>query len=239
MTPVFLFMWITFPPVRHIFLFFIFPCITSSGIMSLSAHGFYIPVCRYKKHIFPCQSFAKTPKQVGRYLFYVPFCFPEPGNPPSHKAVTGYPLSASAGNGISLRYNPHCSRAGKERTVPLGSLAKGYMKEYLSLCPFPSEMVFVSRRGCPLTCNAVKLLVSRLSSELPFEFSSHRLRHNFATNYCIDQYEERGQVDIYRLMILLGHEDIETTKRYLHHANEIIGARGCISHLDKIYGEKN
>lgn len=53
------------------------------------------------------------------------------------------------------------------------------------------------------------------------------------------QYEERGQVDIYRLMILLGHEDIETTKRYLHHATEIVGAKNCISHLDKIYGGKN
>ncbi len=130
-------------------------------------------------------------------------------------------------------------KGNKERTVPLGSLAKYFMQQYLSLCPYTSKMVFVNRRGAPLTCNAVKLLVSKLSSELPFEFSSHKLRHNFATNYCIDQYEERGQVDIYRLMILLGHEDIETTKRYLHHATEIVGAKNCISHLDKIYGGKN
>lgn len=130
-------------------------------------------------------------------------------------------------------------KGNKERTVPLGVLAKCYMKEYLALCPFSSKKVFVNRRGDPLTCNAVKLLISKLSAELPFELSSHKLRHNFATNYCIDQYEERGQVDIYRLMILLGHEDIETTKRYLHHANEIIGAKGCISHLDKIYSREN
>lgn len=132
-----------------------------------------------------------------------------------------------------------CGKGNKERTVPLGCLAKSYMKEYLSLCPFASEKVFVNRRGSPLTCNAVKLLISKLSAELPFELSSHKLRHNFATNYCIDQYEERGQVDIYRLMILLGHEDIETTKRYLHHANEIIGAKGCISHLYKVYSREN
>lgn len=132
-----------------------------------------------------------------------------------------------------------CGKGNKERTVPLGILAKSYMKDYLALCPFSSEKVFVNRRGEPLTCNAVKLLISKLSAELSFELSSHKLRHNFATNYCIDQYEERGQVDIYRLMILLGHEDIETTKRYLHHANEIIGAKGCISHLDKIYSKEN
>lgn len=127
----------------------------------------------------------------------------------------------------------------KQRTVPLGSLTARFMKEYLSLCPFRSDKVFVSRHGDDLTNNAVKLLISKISSELPFEFSSHKLRHNFATNYCIDQYEEHGQVDIYRLMILLGHEDIETTRRYLHHANEIISTKNCISHLDKLYSGEN
>lgn len=126
----------------------------------------------------------------------------------------------------------------KERTVPLGNLAARYMMEYLALCPFKSDKVFLNRHGDELTGNAVKLLISKISSQLPFELSSHKLRHNFATNYCIDQYEERGQVDIYKLMILLGHEDIETTRRYLHHANEIIGAQKCISHLDKLYSGK-
>ena len=127
----------------------------------------------------------------------------------------------------------------KERIVPLGSLTARFMAEYLSLCPFQSDKVFVSRHGNDLTGNAVKLLISRISSQLPFEFSSHKLRHNFATNYCIDQYEEHGQVDIYKLMILLGHEDIETTRRYLHHANEIISSQNCISHLDKLYSREN
>lgn len=132
-----------------------------------------------------------------------------------------------------------CGKGCKERTVPLGNLTASYMKDYLAACPFKSVKVFVNRRGDDLTGNAVKLLISKISSQLPFEFSSHKLRHNFATNYCIDQYAEHGQVDIYRLMILLGHEDIDTTRRYLHHANEIIGAENCISHLDKLYGGKN
>lgn len=131
-----------------------------------------------------------------------------------------------------------CGKGFKERTVPLGGLTMRYMRDYLSLCPFSSEKVFVNRYGGDLTNNAVKLLINKLSSQLPFELSSHKLRHNFATNYCIDQYEERGHVDIYKLMILLGHEDIETTRRYLHHANEIIGVKNSISHLDKVYSGK-
>ena len=65
----------------------------------------------------------------------------------------------------------------------------------------------------------------------------HGLRHNFATNYCIDQYEKHGFVDIYKLMILMGHEDVKTTNRYLHIANQIIVSRESVSHIDKIFQE--
>lgn len=125
-------------------------------------------------------------------------------------------------------------KGDKERTVPLGQLTRHYMREYMAKCPFSGDVVFLTRRGKPLTCNAVKLFVNRLSDSLPFELSSHKLRHNFATNYCIDQYEQNGQVDIYRLMYLMGHEEINTTRRYLHMANEIIASKNCISHLDGI-----
>ena len=125
-------------------------------------------------------------------------------------------------------------KGDKERIVPLGKLTQSLMRAYLSQCPYHSDSVFVNRHGEPLTSNAVKLFVSKLAKNLPFELSSHKLRHNFATNYCIDQYEKYGQVDIYRLMYLMGHEEIETTKRYLHFAYEIIASRGCISHLDNV-----
>lgn len=125
-------------------------------------------------------------------------------------------------------------KGDKERTVPLGSFSKRFMQEYLKACPYRSEMVFLTRRGEPLSCNAVKLMVSKLAKKLPFMLSSHKLRHNFATNYCLDQYEQRGAVDIYALMYLMGHEELETTRRYLHMANQIIASRNCISHLDNI-----
>lgn len=125
-------------------------------------------------------------------------------------------------------------KGNKERTVPLGSLTQRFMRSYLDKRPHTSKYVFVSREGEPLTGNAVKLMMTKLASKLDFELSSHKLRHNFATNYCLDQYEKYGHIDIFRLMILLGHEDVETTRRYLHMANEIIASKENISHLDKL-----
>lgn len=130
-------------------------------------------------------------------------------------------------------------KGSKERTVPIGRLAAEYMQAYLDACPFRSDFLFVTRQGKPLSCNSVKLMVSRLAAALPFDLSSHKLRHNFATNYCIDQYETNGSIDIYRLMYLMGHEDVETTRRYLHFAYEILASRGCISHLDMIHYGKS
>lgn len=125
-------------------------------------------------------------------------------------------------------------KGSKERVVPFGNLSRHYMTEYRKLCPYSEEYFFVGRRGDEVTGDSVKHFMHKLSRKLPFAFSSHRLRHNFATNYCLDQYERFGHVDLYRLMILMGHSDIETTRVYLHHANQIIASVTAISHLDKV-----
>lgn len=125
-------------------------------------------------------------------------------------------------------------KGNKERVVPFGRFSRQYMVRYRALCPYSEDYFFVGRRGGMVTCDSVKHFIYKLGKKLPFEFSSHRLRHNFATNYCLNHYEKYGHIDIYRLMILMGHEDIETTRRYLHHANQIIASITAISHLDKV-----
>lgn len=126
-------------------------------------------------------------------------------------------------------------KGDKERMVPLGRKSIELYEEYKRLCPYESEFTFVSKTGEKMSTNAIKLMITKIANKLPFEMSSHKLRHNFATNYCLDMYNQKGQIDIYRLMTLLGHEEIETTRRYLHVANEIIASSESFSHVDKVY----
>lgn len=131
-----------------------------------------------------------------------------------------------------------CGKGNKERIVPFGDIAQRLTRKYLTLRPYENENLFVSYHGEPMTCGAVKSMTWDLQQKLPFAFSSHKLRHNFATNYLINQYDTVGQMDIYQLMSIMGHEDVATLRRYLHHANGVIASRNCISHLDRIYKDR-
>jgi site-specific recombinase XerD len=125
-------------------------------------------------------------------------------------------------------------KGGNMRIAPLGSFTIDCLSNYLKYHNLNNEILFLTKTMDPITRDTIKQLIQKLSYRLPFEFSAHKLRHNFATNYCLDSYRKNGSVDIYKLKILLGHTDIETTQRYLHLANQIIIAKTDISHLDKL-----
>lgn len=123
----------------------------------------------------------------------------------------------------------------KERFVPLGKLTQSLLADYLTACPYKEgEYLFKDKLGEPLSNNAIKLFISKLQRKLGYPVSSHKLRHNFATNYVLDQYDAYNYVDIYRLMALMGHEEITTTRNYIHAAQQIIACRSNISHLDQL-----
>lgn len=130
-------------------------------------------------------------------------------------------------------------KGDKDRLVPLGNISLSYIKDYITLCPYDfknSDFLFFTLNLDSITTNTVKLMVSKLSKKLSFEFSSHKLRHNFATNYCLNQYEKYGHIDIYQLMYLMGHNDVKVTSRYVHFAYEIIAVKNSISHIDNVFG---
>lgn len=127
-------------------------------------------------------------------------------------------------------------KGSKDRMVPIGNVSIQLLDEYLEQCPYSdSAHVFIDRRGNKLSGNAVRLFVYRLERQLPFKFSSHKLRHNFATNFCIDNMKKKGNTCVYDLSILMGHESIETTKKYEHFAHEMIAVENSISHLDNAF----
>lgn len=127
-------------------------------------------------------------------------------------------------------------KGAKERFVPLGQLSKDLLEQYYALCPFSSsEHVFVDRLGRPLSRNAIRVFMNRLKHQTGLDISSHKFRHNFATNYCLDNLQSTGNSNVYDLSILMGHESIETTKRYEHFAHELIAAKSHCSHLDALY----
>lgn len=126
-------------------------------------------------------------------------------------------------------------KGNKDRFVPLGSMTINYLHMYLTACPYHASYLFCDRCGNRITTNTVKQFMQKLKKKTKLKnLSSHKLRHNFATNYCVNQYQKNGNVDIYKLVELMGHEDIETTRIYLHLAQQYIASSGFISQLDTI-----
>lgn len=127
----------------------------------------------------------------------------------------------------------------KDRIVPKGQKLQLDLNRWLMCRPnveHDTEMLFLTRSGKPITSNTIKMLFQHITKDVGYPVSSHRLRHNFATNYLMDSYERNGWFDSYSLMVLLGHEDIRTTERYLHYCQQIVACRNAHSHLDKLYG---
>ena len=125
-------------------------------------------------------------------------------------------------------------KGDKQRFAPFGSAAAAFLREYLAACPFDHSHVFVSIKGVALSTNAVNQVFHDLQERLPFKLSPHKLRHNFATNYCLEKYAAGEAVDPLLLKALMGHEDLVTTMRYLHFAAAQMAVKDCPSILDKI-----
>lgn len=125
-------------------------------------------------------------------------------------------------------------KGNKQRYAPFGNWTADCLRDYLTVCPYDSELIFVGIHDGAMSRNAVSQMFHDLQSRLPFKLSPHKCRHNFATNHCLDNYEDEKPVDPLLLQALMGHEDINTTRRYLHQANELIAVKKHTSHLDKV-----
>lgn len=125
-----------------------------------------------------------------------------------------------------------------DRIVSKGLKLQSDLNKWLLLRPVAvcdTDRLFLSRSRKPITNDTIKMLFQHITKEVGYSVSSHRLRHNFATNFLLDSYEKNGWFDSYSLMTLMGHEDLKTTERYLHYCQQVIACRNAHSHLDKIF----
>ncbi len=117
-------------------------------------------------------------------------------------------------------------KGSKERLVPLGEEALAWLSRYSKearpalLKKRPSDFVFVTGRGGPMTRQAFwQLLKRRSASAIPGKsLSPHTLRHAFATHLL------NHGADLRVVQLLLGHADISTTQIYTHVARERLKA---------------
>ena len=113
-------------------------------------------------------------------------------------------------------------KGGKERVVPVGEQAEGWLTRYLGearpqLLSGRHEVVFVNQRGLPLSRQGFWKIIKNHGLRVGVAgVSPHILRHSFATHLL-----EHG-ADLRAVQMMLGHSDISTTQIYTHiHAQRL------------------
>ena len=110
-------------------------------------------------------------------------------------------------------------KGNKERIVPIGSEAlkhiaiyQEHIRKKLPQYPKFSDVLFLNRRGKPLTRVMMFLVIKKLAMEtgLNKNISPHTFRHSFATHLI------EGGADLRAVQQMLGHSSITTTEIYTH-----------------------
>jgi integrase/recombinase XerD len=109
-------------------------------------------------------------------------------------------------------------KGSKERIVPLGEEARGWIERYLGgarsaiLAGRVDDAVFVTQRGAAMTRQMFWRLIKRYAARAGVDapLSPHGLRHAFATHLL------NHGADLRVVQLLLGHADISTTQIYTH-----------------------
>ena len=129
---------------------------------------------------------------------------------------------------LEMKYVLVFGKGSKERIVPLGSVAAGYLERYLKEArptffvkdEEDPQTVFLGLGGQGLTRQRVWELIGQYGRNAGIlkHISPHMLRHSFATHLL-----DNG-ADLRSVQEMLGHADISTTQIYTHLTNKRLRA---------------
>ena len=113
-------------------------------------------------------------------------------------------------------------KGGKERLVPVGEVALGWVERYLALARprilkgRPCNALFPSNRAKAMTRQTFWHAIKRYAAAAGIlrEISPHTLRHAFATHLV------NHGADLRAVQLMLGHADLSTTQIYTHVARD-------------------
>jgi integrase/recombinase XerC len=102
-------------------------------------------------------------------------------------------------------------KGGKSRMVPLVHNVMKVIKDYLDICPYSSEFIFVNKDGKRLRETSVQKLLQKIRRllGLPENITPHSLRHTCATHLLENSGNLRG------IQELLGHSSLNSTQIYV------------------------
>ncbi|OIP62272.1 MAG: site-specific tyrosine recombinase XerD [Nitrospirae bacterium CG08_land_8_20_14_0_20_52_24] len=123
---------------------------------------------------------------------------------------------------LEVGYLITMGKGGKERLVPMGDSAQGWIRDFLShdrpriLKSRRSDFLFPNRFGNRMSRQWFFKIIKKyaLQSGIRKEISPHTLRHSFASHLL-----ENG-ADLRSVQLMLGHADISTTQIYTHVTKE-------------------
>ena len=124
---------------------------------------------------------------------------------------------------LNMKYIIAFGKGSKERIIPLGSVAAGFLQKYLDEVrpklvreDRASDIVFLAQGGHALTRQRFWQIIRAYGREarITKTLTPHILRHSFATHLL-----DNG-ADLRSVQELLGHSDISTTQIYTHLTNK-------------------